>query len=310
MKIYSYIPGVKIQESTVIALGLFDGVHEGHRRLLSTAKKAAEEKGLTFAVFTFRASCKIKGSTVVYTDEEKLSLFEELGVDAVILADFSDVSKICAESFVRDSLVSDMGCRAAVCGYDFRFGKERAGNAEFLRAALQKLGAECLIEDEHRLYGEKISTTKVKKLLENGDLETARLYLGAPYFILASVEHGRGVGKGLGFPTVNTPLPEERAPLKRGVYRTAALIDGVLYTGITNVGTCPTFDEREVHAETYIVGYSGDLYGDKIKIFFLGFLRDEKKFSSPEELIMQINIDKNRAIKENGDLTWLATGLN
>lgn len=308
MKIYNYTPGVKIPEKTAVALGFFDGVHEGHRRLLSVAKKAAEERGLTFAVFTFRASSGMKGGTRVYTDEEKLLLFEKLGVEAVILTNFSDVSSISAESFVRDSLFSDMGCRIAICGYDFRFGKERVGNAEFLSDALKELGAECIIEDEQKINGEKISTTKIKELLESGDLEGARLFLGAPYSILASVEHGRGVGRSLGFPTVNTPLPKERAPLRRGVYRTALLISGKAYTGVTNVGICPTFKEREVHAETYIVDYSGDLYGDKINILFLGFLRDEKKFDSPEELIMQINVDKTRAIEENGDLTWLATG--
>ena len=310
MKIYKYTHGETIPEKTVIALGFFDGVHEGHRRLLAAAKRAAEEKELTFAVFTFRTVCGVKGKTVIYSDEEKLTLFRELGVEAVILADFADISGISADSFIKDCLFHDMGCRVAVCGYDFRFGKGRVGDAKLLSDTLLSLGAECIIEDEHKLYGEKISTTKIKELLAAGDVGEARLFLGYPYFMLASVEHGRGVGQKLGFPTVNTTLSPERAPLRRGVYRTAVSISGKLYTGVTNVGTCPTFEERAVHAETYIVGYSGDLYGEKIRIFFLGFLRDEKKFSTPEELIMQINVDKNKAIKENGELTWQEIGLN
>ena len=310
MKIYSYTPGMNLPEETVVALGFFDGVHEGHRRLLSTAKKTAEEKKITFAVFTFRASCGIKGNSLIYTDDEKLSLFQDIGVEAVILADFSDISGVSADGFVRDCLFRDMGCRVAVCGYDFRFGKDRAGDADSLSSTLAALGAECIIEDEHMLYGEKISTTKIKTLLANGDVERAGQFLGYPYMLLGSVKHGRGVGRKLGFPTVNTIIESERAPLRRGVYRTAVLISGKLYTGITNIGTCPTFDEREIHAETYIIGYAGDLYGEKIRIFFLGFLRDEKKFPSVEKLVMQINIDKNRAIKENGDLKWLEIGLN
>ncbi len=310
MEIYTYTPGVALPEKTVIALGFFDGVHEGHRRLFATAKRTAEERGLTFAVFTFRTVCGVKGKTVIYSDEEKLALFRELGVEAVILADFSDISDISADSFIKNCLLCDMGCRVAVCGYDFRFGKGRAGDAKLLSDTLASLGAECIIEDEHKICGEKISTTKIKELLAEGKAERARLFLGYPYFILADVEHGRGVGQKLGFPTVNTRLSPERAPLRLGVYRTAVSISGRLYTGVTNVGTCPTFKEREVHAETYIVGYSGDLYGEKIRIFFLGFLRDEHKFSSAEKLIMQINVDKDRAIKENGDLTWLATGQN
>lgn len=310
MKIYKYIPGEAIPEKTAIALGFFDGVHEGHRKLLSTAKRISKEKGLTFAVFTFRTVCGIKGNTIIYSDDEKLSLFEDIGVESVILLDFSDISDISADSFIKECLFRDMGCRVAVCGYDFRFGKGRVGDAKLLFDILSSLGAECIIEDEHKIDGEKISTTKIKELLEVGEVGQARLFLGYPYFMLGDVERGRGVGQKLGFPTVNTTLSPERAPLRRGVYRTAVSISGKLYTGVTNVGTCPTFKERAVHAETYIVGYSGDLYGEKIKIFFLGFLRDEKKFSSPEELIMQINVDKNRAIKENGELTWQEIGLN
>ena len=310
MKIYRYTPGESIGEKTVIALGFFDGVHEGHRRLFATAKAAAEKRGLTFTVFTFSAVGGIKGNTLIYSNDEKLSLLEKAGVEAVVIADFSNISGFSPEEFVRGCLYRDLGCRLAVAGYDFRFGKNRGGDAAYLAQTLKSLGSECIIEEEHKINGEKISTTKIKELLALGMVEEAQIFLGHPYFIIGKVEHGRGAGAGLGFPTVNTKLDGERAPLCRGVYRTAVEISGELYTGVTNVGTCPTFDEREIHAETYIVGYSGSLYGDTVKIFFLGYLREERKFSSPEELIMQINVDKNIAIKENGDLTWQAIGLS
>lgn len=308
MKIYNYKPGTNIGKKTAVALGYFDGVHAAHRRLLSTAKQIAEKRGLLFTVFTFTAKAGVKENRLIYSTEEKLALLESLGVEAVVLADFADISEISAEIFAKDCLFGDMDCNVAVAGFDFRYGKCRAGNISILRTALEELGAECIVEPEHTIDGEKISSTKIKELLVQGDVESARKFLGYPYQLICTVEHGKGIGKKLGFPTVNTKLEPERAVLKRGVYRTAVEISGKLYTGITNIGTCPTFEERETHAETYIIGYSGSLYGEKIRILFLGRLRDEKKFNSPQELIMQINVDKNKAIEENGELKWQEFG--
>ncbi|MBE6645677.1 MAG: riboflavin biosynthesis protein RibF [Ruminococcaceae bacterium] len=310
MKIYRYTPGTDLGQKTVVALGFFDGVHEGHRRLLATARDAAEKNGLRFTVFTFESKVGFKGNSVIYSTEEKMSIFESLGVETVVLADFSEISSICAEKFVKDCLFRDMGCRLAVAGSDFCYGKGRGGNSKTLADTLRTLGAECIIEEEHKIDGEKISTTKIKELLALGRVKEASKYLGFPYHIVCGVERGRGVGRSLGFPTVNSKLESTTAELRRGVYRTAVEIEGKLYTGVTNIGTCPTFAEREIHAETYIVNYSGNLYGEKIRIFFLGYLREEKKFESPNELIMQINVDKKQAIQENGDLTWQAIGQN
>ncbi len=310
MKIYNYKPGVQIGEKTAVALGYFDGVHAGHRRLLATAKRVAKEKGLLFTVFTFSAKVGVKENRLIYSNEQKLSLFESLGVEAVVLTDFADISGISSKDFVLKCLFKDMGCRAAIAGFDFRYGKGRTGDIASLKNELSDLGASCVIEPEHKIKGEKISSSKIKELLALGKVEAAREFLGHPYQLICEVEHGRGIGRKLGFPTVNTRLSLDRAELLRGVYRTAVEISGNLYTGVTNVGTCPTFEERNVHAETYIVGYSGVLYGKKIKILFLGRLRDEKKFDSAEELIMQIEVDKNRAIKENGELTWQEIGQN
>lgn len=304
MKIHSYKPGMSIGEKTAVALGYFDGVHAAHRRLLATAKQIAEKRGLVFTVFTFSSRIGVKENSLIYSNDEKLTILESLGVEAVVLADFSDISKISAESFVTDCLFCDMGCRVAVAGFDFRYGNGRAGNISTLKDSLTALGAECIIEPEHTMDGEKISSSKIKELLSLGEVGRAKKFLGYPYQLVSEVEHGRGEGTKLGFPTVNTRLSPDRVMLRHGVYRTAVEISGELYTGITNIGTCPTFEAREAHAETYIIGYSGSLYGKKIRILFLGRLRDEKKFNSPQELIMQINIDKNTAIKENGELRW------
>lgn len=309
MEIYNYAPGKKALSSSVIALGLFDGMHIGHRRLLESARRIAEKRGLNFAVFTFENEGEIKGDSL-YTTEQKLSLLKETGVSAVVLANFADVSHISAEDFVKNSLLSDMDCRVAVAGRDFRFGRGARGDTSLLSDMLARAGAEFIAEDEHSINGEKISTGKIKSLVTEGKVGKARELLSVPYFITSPAEHGTGVGRHLGFPTVNSSFKSGITPLKRGVYRTAAEISGQLYHAITNVGTCPTFTERPLHAETHIIGYSGDLYGKCIRIFFLGYLRDEIKFNSREELILQIKVDKDRAIKENGELKWQEIGLS
>ncbi len=311
MKIYEYTPGAKLNiSSCALALGFFDGVHEGHRRLLQTTKKLAGEKGLLFAVFTFVSENSFKGSEILYSTKEKLELLEAFGVEAVIISHFSSIMETSAEDFVKKSLISDMRCELAVAGYDFKFGKGARGNATLLSDIMQSNKKGCVIESEQRINGEKISTTKIKELLLGGEVESAREFLGVPYFIRGEVKRGNGVGHTLGFPTVNTDFENGKTPLARGVYRTAVDVDGKLYTGITNVGLCPTFKSRALHAETFIIDFEGDLYGKNIRIFFLDFLREEKQFNSPEELILQINVDKNRAIKENGELSWQEIGLN
>lgn len=309
MKIYKYTPGKKLLSQTVVALGLFDGLHIGHRRLLDSARRIAEKRGLNFAVFTFENEGKIKGGSL-YTTEQKLALLHGAGIPAAVVANFSDVSHISAEDFVKDSLLSDMDCRVAVTGRDFRFGKGALGDTALLSEILTRAGAEFIAEDEHSINGEKISTGKIKTLVAEGKVGEARELLSLPYFITCSAEHGTGVGRGLGFPTVNSSFNAGITAPARGVYRTAAEISGRLYHAVTNVGTCPTFAERPLHAETHIIGYSGDLYGKSIRVFFLGYLRDEIKFKNEKELILQINVDKNRTIKENGELKWQEIGLS
>ena len=307
MQIFEYSPGNSVVgDGYVVALGFFDGVHAAHRALINTAKSIAEKKGLPLAVFTFVAEDeKLKSGDRIYGTEDKLEIFASLGVDLVILSRFASVSDLSAEEFIHSSLLTDMKCRVAVAGFDYRFGKGATGNVQLLKSHLEGAGAEFVMENEHKIDGEKISTTKIKTLLRSGEIEEATRYLGAPYFIKTEVTRGDGRGKNLGFPTLNS---DKEPPLKRGVYRTAVEISGRAYHAITNVGTCPTFGERAVHVETYVIGFSGDLYGQNIRTHFLGFLRDEKAFSGADELKEQLNLDQERAVRENGDLKWLEIG--
>ena len=293
MKIYRYNQGMPCLEGErVVALGFFDGVHIGHRRLLAMGRTEAEARNIPFAVFTFYDSVAIKRDTGrLYSDDEKLFLLQECGVDEVIIANFEELKDLSPESFVRDLLRKVCGARVAVVGKDFRFGKGASADAAELSALMESCGDKATVIDDVTLFSKKVSASAIKEYLRSGDIVRANEMLGAPYFIMAKVEHGRGVGKALGFPTLNCSLDGRRDVLRRGVYRAQLTIDDKTYEALTNIGTCPTFPEREEHAETYILGFDGELYGEGVRINLLNFLRDEIRFSSENDLKTQINID-------------------
>ena len=281
-----------------IALGFFDGVHIGHRALLSECVRTAREEGLVPTVLTFPTEAmRIKSSVPrLYSTEEKLRLFEECGILQTIVVDFDSVSSLSPEDFVTRVLVCDLGARVALAGENYRFGHRAAGDAELLSRLMARSGGRASIHNMEvcSLGSEEItvSSTVIREHLARCDVKTAAALLGAPYRIHGKVVHGNGVGTSFGFPTVNTDIPAT-SPIGRGVYRTELVANGKTYTALTNVGTCPTFGERAMHAETFIPGFSGDLYGEDIELRFLEFIRDEREFPSTEALAEEIrrNID-------------------
>ena len=311
MKIVSYREGERVVKGgTVVALGLFDGVHIAHRALISRARALAEERGLLTAVFTFPSHSRglKSGRQRLYSTEQRLDLFKTLCVDIAIVADFDSISGLSPEAFVRDCLVRDCGAELAVTGFNFRFGKGASADASDLARLMRLCGKDCEITNEITHGGKTVSTTLMRELLEGKKLEELSRLLSVPFYIEGVVESGLRLGKKLGAPTVNLPLPQNTAAPPRGVYRSATLIDGQLYPSVTNVGVCPTVGEREEHTETHILGEAGELYGKRVKVFFLGYLRDEKEFSSQEELVTQINIDKTAAMPREGDAIWAENG--
>lgn len=314
MRVYEYPKciqkGEKIPECA-LALGFFDGVHIAHRELLSSARENGERLGLPFGVFTFSSEAQIKKSVSrLYSDTEKLSLFESLGVDIVIVADFSAIRDLSPESFVREVLVRDCGCRFCVAGFNFRFGRCACADAEELTRLMGELGYTALIRDELKRNGATVSTTLIRSYLSDGQLEEANALLGTPYFIKGKVSHGNSEGRRLGYPTVNIGVGEGGELLRLGVYRSATVVGDRLYSSVTNIGKCPTFNERDVHSETYILDFDANIYNKEITVYLLGFIRDEKRFSTPDELTRQISDDKNKAIKLNGDIKWQVLGLS
>lgn len=274
-----------------VALGFFDGVHLGHRALLREAREAADRAGLRLVVLTFPAESGIKARTPrIYGDAEKLLLLEACGADAVMLCDFSAVCGMPPDVFVREVLLGALNARLAVCGFNFRFGKDAAGDAAALEKQMRQAGARTQTIAPVLQNGEPISATRIREALSRGEIRQANEALGAPFFLLGEVRHGKGIGKTIDLPTANTDLPAG-CPLARGVYRTAAKVRGKLFFSLTNIGTCPTFGARTLHAETYLEGADGDLYGEIFPIYFLDFLREERTFSSAKELKKQIEVD-------------------
>ena len=312
MNVLSYRFPEKLNIGRVaVALGYFDGVHVGHRELISLLVREAHASGLKAYVLTFEdnlAKTK-KTQTIIYNTEEKLKIFSSLGVDGVIVADFLSISGLSAESFVHDALIDDFGAELAISGYNFRFGKGASADASMLIELMERHGKRALVLSEKKIDGHILSATAIRELIKDKRLDDAARMLGTPYFIDGTVERGLGLGKGFGFPTVNIPM-RDTSPLPSGVYRTAVRVGDNLFTGVTNVGSCPTVQQRDIHTETLIVNFNGDLYGQPVRIYFLGYLREERLFDSVDELREQIYKDRDRAIKENGDLTWLATGQN
>lgn len=296
MRIYEYSKALKLKEEHSIALGFFDGVHLGHRALISQTVADAKARGIKSAVFTFYSEEAMPKSDRgrLYSTEKKLSIFEELGIDTVVIARFSDVCDLSPSEFVQGILVSSLLCRTAVCGKDFRFGKAASGNVQALSSLLAECGARCIALEDVTLKSGKVSTSAIKEFLRTGRLQEANEMLGAPYSIDARVEHGRGVGHSLGFPTLNTSLGYAEGILKKGVYSSCVTIDGLKLRALTNVGTCPTFEKRDTHAETFILDYDGNLYEKKVNIALHSFLREEMRFDSPEALTEQIKKDIER----------------
>lgn len=279
------------------ALGFFDGVHLGHRHLIRMAIEGATD-GVASAVITFASEAQglKSGSGRLYSTENRLDVFDGMGVDIAVILDFDSVKGLSPEDYVTRVLLEGLNCVKLYVGYNHRFGAGGAGSAEDL-CRIAEGRAECRVIPEERLGDLSLSTTDIKRELAEGRLDTAARMLGEEYFILGRVERGLGIGKRSGFPTVNNRLPAG-CPLPYGVYKTRVCIQGRSYVGLTNVGVCPTFGEREPHVETTLLDFDSSVYGEEVRISFLRFIRPEMSFGSAEELREQIERDKLSALSD------------
>ena len=283
----------------VIALGFFDGVHLGHGALLRRAAAEAKKRGCESAVFTFDRPPKevITGvpCPLINSPEDRAALVKRLyGIDEMLMVPFDDEMRTTPwDRFVTDILVGRYGAVHLVAGHDHHFGHKNQGSPELLREKCGELGLGCDIIPAVTIGGVTVSSTHIRKLLEEGDVETARAFLGHPHVLTQTVGHGRQLGRTIGIPTANLVAPPHVLLPRRGVYAAKiTLPDGRAFGGVTNVGVRPTVNNgQDVTVEPWILDFDGDLYGQAIRVEFYRRLRDERKFDSLAALRSQIETD-------------------
>lgn len=275
-----------------LALGVFDGVHAGHREVISRAVDAAAREGGEAFVVTFSphpirviAPAKAPGSLLATLDE-KAAVVESLGVDGLLVIRFDrDFARMGAEDFVRKLAAGNVA--SVSVGEDWRFGSKRLGDVEMLRAMGGSLGFRLNAVSPVMWDGERISSTRIRQAIRDGNFDAVERMLGRPYEVTGTVVEGRKLGRELGFPTANIRLGDLQVP-KNGVW--TVTVDGAL-RGVANLGMRPTVGGDEKLLEVHLPGFSGDLYGKNLRIRFDRFMRDERKFTSVEELKKQIARD-------------------
>ncbi len=281
-----------------IALGFFDGVHIAHRKIISLAVDYAKKNSLSPIALSFDASpmellsdCKVKYLT---TNEEKKNIIESLGADTEFLPLSRELLSMEAEAFVKEILVDKYNIKCAVCGYNYRFGRNGKGDTKLLQELGKQYGFEVTVCDCKTFLGESVSSSRIRELISKGNIESANELLGRNFSLSGMVCEGKHLGRKLGFPTANVFFNEHTVIPKNGVYKTLVTIENDSYTAITNTGINPTVGGEPLRTETYIPNFNHDIYGKEIKIEFLRFIREERKFHSIEELKSQIKQDIDR----------------
>lgn len=271
------------QASCALALGAFDGLHPGHLAVV----RAALEGGLPAEVFTFPQAPS--GEPAVTTGEDKVRILEDLGVRRMYSVEFAGIRGMEARDFVEQVLFQKINARRLCCGEDFRFGRGAAGNTELLKELCRDRGVELVVVPPVELDGAKISSTRIRKAVEAGDIPSANRLLGRPFGFELEVIHGNHLGTGLGTPTINQALPEGFVLPRFGVYAAWCRVNGAFYPGVCNIGVKPTVGSDRVLAETWMPGFAGDIYGQQVRLFLLEFIRPERKFASLDELKEEIS---------------------
>lgn len=307
MEIISEIGGFQMDQPAAVALGNFDGLHRGHAEVIRAAVRA---ENLLPVVFTFTENPHPAAQLTTF--REKRLIMQGLGVKKLIAVDFDEVRNMQAEEFVTELLLKRCNARRLSCGEDFRFGKGAKGDVALLKALCKEHGAEVEIVPSALSGGEKISSTRIRSAIEQGDIREANQMLGRAFAYSFEVIHGNHIGRGLGTPTINQALPENFVLPRFGVYATVARIDGEhYYYGVTNIGVKPTVGSDYALSETWMPEFRGDLYGKRVRLFLLDFIRPERKFPSLEEMKEEIlrNAETAKAITAKTDWEMLGQYL-
>lgn len=288
----------------VVALGNFDGMHRGHLAVLDKALEAAETGLSPFVLlFSQHSEKALRGFAppMLMTHDERRSFIEKHGF-GILEIDFNRIKDMSPEEFIDKILVGEMNARVVVSGYNYRFGKNAAGNAETLKKLCAERGIDCRTVGEVNINGKTVSSTYIRRLIENGEIEKANALLAQRFGFAAEVIHGDARGRDWGFPTINQLLPDGFVMPKFGVYASEVTVGGITYKGITNIGKRPTVGTETVLSETNILDFSEDIYGRTVDIRLLRFIRPEQKFSSFSELKEQIKTDVSQVKGSDGNV--------
>lgn len=288
----------------MVTIGTFDGVHIGHRKILERITASAQKTGLKSTVLTFfphprmilQKDVDIK---LLNTLEEKIQILETLGLDYLVIHPFTmEFSRLSASDYVRDVLVEGLKTKKVIIGYDHRFGRNRNACIDDLMEFGKSLGFEVEEIPVQEVEDVSVSSTKIRKALEQGDIETANAYLGYAYMLSGTVTKGKALGRDFGFPTANLGIAESYKLIpKNGAYVVRGQLGDQTYYGMMNIGFNPTVDGSKKSIEVHFFGFQGDLYDQRIQVELLFRIRDERKFDSVEALKQQLIKDKVHALE-------------
>ena len=290
------------QQNTSVALGFFDGVHRGHRRVLCAAAQAKQE-GLLPVCLTFAESPKAvlagKPIPALMTRGDKLKALEKIGMEHVFFADFRAMMHLSAREFFKLILVDTLKAKRLFCGFNYRFGKDAGGDTDVLRQLCDEFGVLLTVAPPEKDNGEVVCSTLIKRLITEGDVRRANSLLCGEFGFSETIRHGRHLGHKLGAPTINQPLNKLLITPKFGVYASrVTLEDGMQYCGVTNIGVKPTVGGKTPLSETWMPRYTGgEIYGQTADVRLLDFIRPEQKFNSLDELKDEILKNSERALE-------------
>ena len=292
------------EKPTVITIGTFDGVHLGHQKIIKRVVETAHKNGLLATVFTFFPHPRMivqhdQQLKLIHTLAEKKQFLQSLGVDLLIVQPFNEAfANLSAEAFVSELLVKHLRAQKVIIGYDHHFGKNRTANIDNMRLFGEQYGFSVEEIPVQEVDEVSVSSTKIRQALNEGKVEVAEHYLGVPYSFTGEVVHGLKLGRTIGFPTANLQIEASYKLIpKDGVYVVYSLIEGRKVYGMMSIGKNPTIQGKGASIEVYFFDFNQDLYGQDLTIYFVKYLREERKFSSVSLLKKQIQDDETAARK-------------
>jgi riboflavin kinase/FMN adenylyltransferase len=303
LKIFHSITDFKSTKKTIVTLGTFDGVHIGHQKILEKVTQKKEAKDYESLVLTFfpHPRMVLEGQSdvkLLNTLSEKIELLKKNGLDNLVIHPFDEkFSQLTAHDFVKTVLVDQFHIQKIIIGHDHRFGKNRTANIDDLIAYGKQYDFEVEQISVQEIEAVSVSSTKIRKALDAGNMELANRFLGYDYFLTGIVQKGKQVGRTIGFPTANLKIEENYKLIPRnGVYIVKSILDQETIYGIMNIGFNPTVEGQDLSIEIHFLDYNADLYGQEISVSLLHFIRSEQKFQSILLLKAQLESDKQKAI--------------